>query len=385
MPGAPPTYAEVTGGVDDELSSVTTEPSVVQQISDRMSAMASDITKQFSTKADDKDLKPVNPDDLFHFIDGAGDQQAPVPASLLKQWLAQGYVSEATFVWADDGSMETWATLLEAEALYAFCLEGDPPPIVAEVSVLPASAPTPGQPPVFFIHDADVKAEKKYEKKRRTAVVVSCCTAVALFLFSAATVYYGAAFLDNSWVPQLLLDYNVTAQEADLCLQEESLLLRVVYAWLCGFSLLLLAAELSLPAVRTYLHILAYRSGRVALSLFCLTILLADVVCFPPAEPPPTADANGDGMVSYEEFQAFEAHPWSPSAPPPPAIHPFSFDELFETIEKRVQWKGFSVATLVVISAFFNLVVAKRARKVGRSRNKAKPAKPTDRDARALF
>ena len=46
MPGAPPTYAEVTGGVDDELSSVTTEPSVVQQISDRMSAMASDITKQ---------------------------------------------------------------------------------------------------------------------------------------------------------------------------------------------------------------------------------------------------------------------------------------------------------------------------------------------------
>lgn len=189
------------------------------------------------------------------------------------------------------------------------------------------------------------------------------------------------------------------------------------YAWLCGFSLLLLAAELSLPAVRTYLHILAYRSGRVALSLFCLTILLADVVCFPPAEPPPTADANGDGMVSYEEFQASEAHPWSPSAPPPPAIHPFSFDELFETIEKRVQarlhpataacsstapalpapprhltpgphpkqWKGFSVATLVVISAFFNLIVAKRARKVGRSRNKAKPAKPTDRDARALF
>lgn len=131
MPGAPPTYGEVTGGVDDELSSVTTEPSVVQQISDRMSAMASDITKQFSTKADDNDLKPVNPDDLFHFIDGAGepaaerplsasaavrpglhaqpratpppaacagDQQAPVPASLLKQWLAQGYVSEATFV-----------------------------------------------------------------------------------------------------------------------------------------------------------------------------------------------------------------------------------------------------------------------------------------------
>lgn len=57
--------------------------------------------------------------------------------------------------------METWATLLETEALYAFCLEGDPPPIVAEVSVLPASAPTPGQPPVFFIHDADVKAERK--------------------------------------------------------------------------------------------------------------------------------------------------------------------------------------------------------------------------------
>jgi len=44
---------------------------------------------------------PCQQDDLFHFIDGAGDQHDPEPASALKEWLDQGYVTEGTFVWAD--------------------------------------------------------------------------------------------------------------------------------------------------------------------------------------------------------------------------------------------------------------------------------------------
>ena len=58
---------------------------------------------------------------LFHFIDDSGEQQPAVPGSQLKQWLAQGVVTEDTYVWADDARTPDWAPLWKTSALFAYC------------------------------------------------------------------------------------------------------------------------------------------------------------------------------------------------------------------------------------------------------------------------
>lgn len=58
---------------------------------------------------------------LFHFIDHSGEKQPAVPGSQLKEWLAQGVVTEDTFVWADDARTPDWAPLWQASALFAYC------------------------------------------------------------------------------------------------------------------------------------------------------------------------------------------------------------------------------------------------------------------------
>ena len=58
---------------------------------------------------------------LFHFIDCNGDQQPAVLGSQLKGWLAQGVITEDTYVWAEDGSTPDWAPLRQAGALFTYC------------------------------------------------------------------------------------------------------------------------------------------------------------------------------------------------------------------------------------------------------------------------
>eukprot|EP00316_Scyphosphaera_apsteinii_P005988 CAMPEP_0119309506 /NCGR_PEP_ID=MMETSP1333-20130426/15805_1 /TAXON_ID=418940 /ORGANISM="Scyphosphaera apsteinii, Strain RCC1455" /LENGTH=277 /DNA_ID=CAMNT_0007313495 /DNA_START=24 /DNA_END=858 /DNA_ORIENTATION=- len=256
----------------------------------------------------------------YLFVDFEGEKQGPWPASQLKDWFAYGHLTESTMVWAD--GMQDWAPLMEVEPLYALCKEKDAPasaaaapaakgvPVATSATPASKSKATDLPPPVVFIHDSDAfeeAAAKKYERRRLIAKWSNCLAAAVLAATAGIVTVVGPAALANPRCPT-----NDTSFE------------RVVFCWLSVFGLVMLLAELSVSCIRTYVHFLAYRTGRAATMIYCATIIATKMLCEKPSD----------------ETLAEAAH--------------FNFRPLF----KELHWKFIGVFALLVLASVLNINLA---------------------------
>mmetsp|Transcript_13815 Transcript_13815/g.28010 ORF Transcript_13815/g.28010 Transcript_13815/m.28010 type:complete len:205 (-) Transcript_13815:49-663(-) len=127
------------------------------------------------------------------------------------------------------------------------------------------------------------------------------------------------------------------------------MLVRVVMGWMAVLGFLLFLSELGVEKVRTYLHLLSYRSGRAAVALMIGSICVAAA----PTELP--IGTMGAGVSVQGNYV------------------------------KQFKWEYLVIGLVVILGAFYNirLTVRSKAHKLTHRRNKVVEGKATEVEGKA--